>query len=224
MVSISQDQFLFKILSGNVSVLSILTALSDWPWVGLLQEQSSLHDPGPWKPATRTLCGAACKALASKTFLLKYSTTSFSFFPSGKTCYLLQLLPGKWKHSSGCEHLRAPRDVSGPAQPHLGPSPWVQEPQFSSAWGFETLLHRLQGPLIPNSSPSSPDLPCHHGPLFLKTFITEKWMLLLENWRLQEPNCTSGIVNFVSEQKEKLIKDAKSIWAKSIWSSSFFSL
>lgn len=45
----------------------------------------------------RDLCGAVCKALSSKTFLLKPSTTPFYFFfisPQGKH-YLLQLLLGK---------------------------------------------------------------------------------------------------------------------------------
>lgn len=122
----------------------------------------------------RNLCGAACRALSSKTFLLKSSTASF-FPPPGETYHLLQLLLGKWKLISVCQDLRAPRDDGGPGQPHLGPSPWAQEPHFSSAWRFESLLHRAAG--VPQ-------------PKFQTLFpgsALPPWMFLVENvysWKL----------------------------------------
>lgn len=46
---------------------------------------------------------------------------------------------------------------------------------------------------------------------FLTLF--ENWILLSESWRLKETNYASVIVTFVSKQKEKRIKDGKSIWS-----------
>lgn len=157
----------------------------------------------------------ACKALSSKTFLFYFTSfLLFFFYPQGKltvcfSCCLenenTSLSVRTWGHHE-----------MSVALPSLT---WellhgFRSPISAQPGGLRPFCTELQEPLIPNSSPSSLHLPCHHGPLFLKMFISENWMLLLENWRLKEPNCTSVIVNFVSEQKEKLIKDGKSSWSQ----------
>lgn len=44
--------------------------------------------------------------------------------------------------------------------------------------------------------------------------LVENWMVS-ENWRLKDTNYTSVIVTSISKQKEKHIKDGKSIWSSS---------
>lgn len=183
MVSISQDRFLLKILQRNASVLPILTVLSDWPWVGFLQEQSSLA----WPTAIKSSCQRCSSPETSVVQLVRLCQIRHFFWnlllllffslPPGKTDYLLHLLLGKWKFLSVCQNQTSVALPSITWDLHGCSSPISAQPL-----GFESLLPELQGSLIPNSSPSSLDLPCHYGHLVLKMFITENGMLLLETF------------------------------------------
>lgn len=129
---------------------------------------------------SRDLRGAACKALSSKTFLLKPPTTPFFIiilFSPGENSTICFSCCLENESTSVSGRTWGHHEMSGPALPHLGPSPWVQELLFSSAWGFQTLLHRAAG--VPH-----PKFPPKFHPKFHPKFprITlPPWMFILEN-------------------------------------------
>lgn len=189
MVSISQDQFLLKILYRNASVLSPLTA---WPWVGFLQEQSSPASP----TARKTIYQPCSSPETSGVQLVRLCQVRHFFWNLLPLLFLLLFYfpPGKTQLSASAAawKMKAHLCLAGPEGTMrclaLLCLTWDLLHGFRSSFSaqpedFRLSCTGLQGCLIPNS----PGLPCHRGCLFLKTFITASWTLLLENWRWKEP-------------------------------------